>query len=124
MTTPVPALPTIRIWGREPAQWVHLLSGLLIFLTPVLHLSVDLSGAIMAVIAALSGLVTAVSVSKDQAAPLVAGLIKALLALALALHFHLSVDVQSGIMVAVEGAVAFFLRTQLTAPVDPSGNPQ
>jgi sensor c-di-GMP phosphodiesterase-like protein len=78
----------------------------------------------MAVITALAGLLTALSVSKEKAAPVVAGLVKALIALALALHFHLSVDVQSGIMVGVEAIVAFWLRTQVTAPVAPNGAAQ
>ncbi len=124
MTSPVPSLPTIRVFGREPAQWLGLLSGLLIFLTPLLHLSVDLNGAIMAVVTAVFGFLTALSVSGEKAAPLVAGIVKALLALVLALHFHLSVEVQSGVMVFVEAAVAWFMRSQVTAPVAPDGTPQ
>lgn len=124
MTSPVPSLPTFRGFGREPAQWIGLVSGLLIFLTPLLHLSIDLNGAIMAVVTAAFGFLTALSVSREKAAPLVAGVIKALLALVLALHFQLSVEVQSGVMVLVEAAVAFFLRTQVTAPVSADGIPQ
>lgn len=119
-----PTLPTIKLFGREPAQWLALASGLLIFLTPLLHLSVDLTGAILAVLTAAFGFLTALAVSKDKAAPLVAGIIKALLALALALHFHFSIDVQSGVMVLVEAGVAWYLRTQVTAPVDANGNAQ
>lgn len=124
MTNPVSALPTFRLFGREPAQWLGLLSGLLIFLTPLLHVSVDLNGAIMAVVTAAFGFLTALAVSREKAAPLVAGIVKALLALVLALHFHLSVEVQSGVMVLVEAAVAWFLRTQVTAPVASDGTPQ
>lgn len=124
MTSPVPALPTVRWFGREPAQWLQLISGLLIFLTPLLHLSVDLTGAIMAVVTAVFGFLTALAVSREKAAPLVAGIIKALLALTLALHFSLSVEVQSGVMVFIEAAVAWYLRTQVVAPVAPDGAAQ
>lgn len=107
----------VKILGREPAQWLQLFSGILIFLTPLLHLTPDINGAIMAVITAAFGFATALAVSGEKAAPLVAGLIKALIALALAFHFNLSVDMQAGTMVLVEAAVAWYLRTQVVAPV-------
>jgi nicotinamide riboside transporter PnuC len=110
----------MRWLGREPAQWAHLLGGIFMMLVPILHLSVDLTGAVLAVIAAVSGVVTAAAVSGEKAAALVAGLIKALIAVALAVHFDLSPEVQAGIMIAVEAAVGFYLRTQVIAPVPPA----
>src|ERR1043165_7340535 len=102
--------------GREPAQWLQLASGLLIFLTPMLHRSVEFNGAILAVLTALFGFLTALAVSAEKAAPAVAGLIKALIALALALRFHISPEIQAGTMVLVEAVVAWYLRTQVVAP--------
>jgi len=117
MTTVDPA-PTITWFGREPAQWLQLISGVLVFLTPILHVSADLNGAIMAVVTALFGFLTALAVSKEKAAPVVAGLLKALIALALALRFHISPEVQAGAMVLVEAGVGWYLRTQVfAAPV-------
>lgn len=107
----------MRIFGREPAQWLQLASGILIFLTPFLHLTVDQNGAILAVITAAFGFATALAVSGEKAAPLVAGLLKALIALALAFHFMMPPEVQAGTMVLVEAAVAWYLRTQVIAPV-------
>lgn len=107
----------VKIFGREPAQWIQLASGVLIFLVPYLHLATDINGAVLAVITAVAGFATAATVSAEQAAPLVAGLIKALFALALALHFALPPELQSGVMVIVEGVVAWYLRTQVVAPV-------
>jgi nicotinamide riboside transporter PnuC len=115
MTTLEPAKPVLFL-GREPVQWVQLLSGLLVFLTPLLHLSNAVSGAILAVVTAVFGFATALAVSKEKAAPAVAGLIKGLIALALAFRLNLSAELQSGIMVFVEAGVAWYLRTQVFAP--------
>jgi nicotinamide riboside transporter PnuC len=115
MTTVEPTKPKLFL-GREPAQWLQLASGVLVLLTPFLHLSQDLNGAILAVLTAVFGLLTALAVSKEKAAPLVAGLLKALIALALALRLNLSIEVQSGVMVFVEAGVAWYLRTQVFAP--------
>jgi nicotinamide riboside transporter PnuC len=112
---PTPAKPVLFL-GREPAQWVQLASGLLIFLTPFLHLSDGLNGAILAALTAVFGFLTALAVSKEKAAPAVAGLLKALIALAVAFRLNLSAEVQSGIMVFVEAGVAWYLRTQVLAP--------
>lgn len=113
----------MKFLGREPAQWVGLLAGFLVLLTPLLHLSVDLHGALLAVIVAIGGIVTAAAAGGEKAAPLVAGLIKALIAVALALHFELTPELQSGIMVFVEAGVAWYLRTQIVAPVSPAPAP-
>ena len=110
----------MKILGREPAQWLQLVSGILIFLTPLLHQSPDVNAAILAVVTAAFGVATGLAVSGEKAAPMVAGLIKALIALALAFHFNLTIDVQSGIMVLVEAVTAWYLRTQVIAPVPPA----
>ena len=107
----------MTLLGREPAQWLQLASGVLVFLTPILGLTPDLNGAIIAVITAVFGFATAAAVSSEKAAPMVAGLIKALIALALALRFDVPVEIQAGAMVLVEAAVAWYLRTQVVAKV-------
>jgi hypothetical protein len=50
-------------------------------------------------------------------------LIKAVLAVGLAWHFAFSAGAQAGVMVFVEAAVAFYLRTQVIAPVTPAPVP-
>lgn len=107
----------MKLLGREPAQWLQLVSGILVFLTPFLHLTVDQNGAVMAVVTAVFGVATGLAVSGEKAAPMVAGLLKALIALALAWHFNLSPEVQAGSMVLLEAGVAWYLRTQVVAPV-------
>lgn len=115
MTTPTPAKPLVFL-GREPAQWSQLTSGLLIFLIPILHWTTDQTGAANAVVTAFFGILTATAVSRERVAAAAAALIKALIALALALRFHLDPSLQSGGMVLVESIAAWWLRTQVTAP--------
>lgn len=107
----------VKLLGREPAQWIQLASGVLIFLTPLLGLTPDVNGAVLAVITAAFGIATGLAVSGEKAAPMVAGLLKALIALALAFRFDISPEMQAGALVLVEAGVAWYLRTQVVASV-------
>lgn len=107
----------MKLLGREPAQWLQLASGVLVFFTPLLGLTAEMNGAVMAVLTAVFGIATGLAVSGEKAAPMVAGLLKAMIALALAFKFEISPEVQAGFMVLVEAGVAWYLRTQVTAPV-------
>lgn len=107
----------MKLFGREPAQWIQLASGVLVFLTPLLHLDAAQNGAVIGVLTAVFGIATGFAVSAEKAAPMVAGLIKALIALALAWRLNMSPEIQSGLMVMVEAGVAWYLRTQVVAPV-------
>lgn len=109
------------LFGREPSQWVQLLSGFLIFLAPLLHWNGEQTGALIAGVTALAGLLTAWAVSAEKAAPLVAGLLKALIAVALAFRLDLSPEAIAGFMVFVEAGVAWYLRTQVVAPAGMNG---
>lgn len=111
----------MKILGREPALWLQGFSALLLFLTPMLHLSADASAAIMAVITALFGVLTAFAVKDGTIAAALSGLIKALAVLAAAFRWNLDPAVIAGLMVFVEAGVAFWLRTQVTAPVNAAG---
>lgn len=110
----------MRWFGREPAQWLGLLSGLLMLVSPVLHLTGEMQGAVNAFLAALFGFITMVVVSREKAAPLVAGLLKAAIAVALAFRLDLSPETQVAIMVGLEAVAAFWLRTQVVAPIPPT----
>lgn len=107
----------VKLLGREPAQWIQLASGVLVFLTPILGLTGDQNGAVLAVITAAFGVATGLAVSAEKAAPMVAGLLKAMIALALAWRLDLSPEMQAGLLVMVEAGVAWYLRTQVVAPV-------
>jgi hypothetical protein len=109
----------VRWLGREAAQWPHLIGALLILGIPFLNLTPDQTGTIMAAVVAASGGATALTVSGEKAAPLAAGLLKAVIALGLALHFSFSPSAQAGVMVFIEAGVAWYLRTQVVAAVAP-----
>lgn len=112
----------MKLLGREPMQWIGLLSAAVaLFSATVLPLSVEQQGTIVAVATAVFGFVGALAVSAEKAAPLVAGLVQSVIALALAFGLALSPEVQGSIMAFVAAAVAWYLRTQVSAPVPPDG---
>lgn len=108
----------MKVFGREPAQFLGLLSALIALVSStVLPLTVEQQGVLNAVAVAVVGLITAFAVSAEKAAPLVAGLMQAVLACALAFGVHLSPELQGSVMAFVAAGVAFWLRTQVFAPV-------
>jgi hypothetical protein len=111
----------VNVLGREPAQWLGLLSaGVALFSAVVLPLSVEQQGAVVAVATALFGVLGAIAVSAEKAAPLVAGLVQSVLALALAFGAQLSPEIQGSVMAFVAAGVGWYLRTQVSAPVPAS----
>lgn len=105
-------------FGREPAQWIGLLSAAVaLFSALVFPLSVEQQGALIAVATAVFGVAGALAVSGEKAAPLVAGLVQSVMALALAFGAELSPELQGTIMAFVASVVGFWLRTQVVAPV-------
>jgi hypothetical protein len=108
----------MRVFGREPVI-------LLAFLATVLKLSaaygLDVSdteqGAIMAVLSLIVALVTAVVLKTGAAAAAIVNLAQGVLALFLAFGLEMAAETQALWMLAVEGAVALFLRREVTAPV-------
>lgn len=108
----------MKLLGREPMQWLGLLSAAVaLFSAVVLPLSVEAQGAVIAVATAVFGFAGALAVSGEKAAPLVAGLVQSMLALALAFGFALSPEVQGSVMAFVAAGVGWYLRTQVVAPV-------
>lgn len=113
---------TVNLLGREPAQWIGLLSAAVaLFSSLIFPLDVGQQGAVIAVATAGFGVAGALAVSAEKAAPLVAGLVQSVIALALAFGLQLSPEVQGSIMAFVAAGVAFYLRTQVTAPVTATG---
>lgn len=104
--------------AREPAQLLALVrAGLVLLAATVLPLSEGQQGAIVAVLAAVCGVITAAAVKAEKAAPLVAGLVEAVLALALAFGATIEVGTQAAIMAFVAAGIGFYLRTQVAAKV-------
>lgn len=112
----------MTVFGREPAQWLGFARAALVLLSAtVVPLTTDEQGTVIAVLAAVFGVVGALSVSVDKAAPLVAGFIEAVLACAVAFGAHLDPNLQGAVMAFVAGAIGMFLRTQVAAPVTADG---
>lgn len=113
---------TVNLLGREPAQWIGLLSAAVaLFSSLIFPLDVGQQGALIAVATAVFGVATAFAVSAEKAAPLVAGLVQSVIALALAFGLQLDPTTQGSIMAFVAAGVAWYLRTQVTAPVTVDG---
>lgn len=107
-----------KIFGREPAVVLGLVAALVQLLSATfMDWSVDQQGYINAAAVAVAGLITAWAVSEEALFAALSGVVKAVIALALAFGLALSPDLQSSIMVAVTAIGAFFVRTQVTASV-------
>lgn len=108
----------MKLFGREPALILGLVAAAIqLFSAVILPLTVEQQGVLNAVAVAVMGLVTAVAVRSDKAAPAVLGVVQAVLACALAFGLVLSPDTQGAIMAFTSAVVAMFVRTQVSAPV-------
>lgn len=107
----------MKVFNREPAVVIAFIATLL-QIAASLGVGPDaaVQGAIIAVLTAAAGVATAVKVASDKALPAVLGFAQAGFALLLALHFHISPDVQSAVAAAIAAAFALFVRTQVVAP--------
>lgn len=108
----------MKIFGREPSLILGLIaSAIQLFSAIVLPLTIEQQGVLNAVAVAVIGVVTAVAVSTDKAAPAVLGFVQAVLACALAFGLALSPEVQGAVMAFTTALVSAFVRTQVSAPV-------
>lgn len=108
----------MRILGREP---VYILSFIAVALklgsAYGLDVSADQQAVIMAVLSGVVALIEAIVLRTGAAAAAIINLAQACLALFLGFGLNLSAEQQALWMLAVEGAVAIFLRREVTAPV-------
>lgn len=106
-----------RIFGRDPALILAAV-GIAVKLAVALgwNASADVQTAVNAIAAAAVGLIVAFLV-RDGQVPAVLGLVQAGIALLLGLGFHLSGDLQAGIMSGVAIVLAIATRTQVSVPV-------
>ncbi len=112
--------PAVRILGREPALWAGLLNAIIYMLGAlVFHLSPKMESVLIAVVAAVLGLIVAWQ-TRDGLSAAILGLAKAVLALVLGLGLKVSADQQAAILTLVAALTAMFVRTQATAPVPAS----
>lgn len=104
---------------REPALlYIGLLAPVVQALAAfVFNASPTIQGAVNALAVALAAAVTAAVVRADNLVPAITGGFQALLALLLALGFHLSSEQQASIMIAVGAVIAVVVRDRVVAPV-------
>jgi hypothetical protein len=105
--------------GRESVQLAAALAGLIQVLSLALHFTSDQQGTLNAAVVLVIGALTAWSVSAEKAAPLMAGVVQAVLSVAVSFGLDLSPQVQSTVMAFVASAVALWLRFIVTSSVGP-----
>lgn len=113
-----------KVFGREPALFLSSVAVLLQFLSQFLfHFTPAQQGAVNVGVSAVVGLVVTWKVARGSLVPAVLGFGQAALALLLAYGVHLDANQQSTIMAVVAMGVGWYTRTQVTAPVDETGEP-
>jgi hypothetical protein len=113
-----------KIFGREPVLWLVLIAVLVKTISAFLiHVSMDQQAVINAVVAAVAGLLIAVS-THDGVSGAILGVVQSVLALSVGFGLHWSPDQQATVMSLAAAVVAMFVRTQVTAPVPATALPR
>lgn len=113
----------MKVFGRDPAVFYALVASFIQFFSAlILPLSTDQQGTLNAVVVLVTGAILAWKVSHEGGLAFLSGIAKALFALALAFGAHLSPEIQSSALVFINMAVAFWVRGQVSAPIDAYGN--
>lgn len=111
-----------RIFGREPAYWLALASGLIALVSATAFpLTTEQQGVLNAVVAALVGVITAWRLAGEGLVAALVGFFKAAIAVALAFGLSWSPEVQGTAMVVIELVLTGILvRPNVVAPVPPA----
>lgn len=106
-----------RLFGREPAVILGLLTALTQLLSALfMDWTPEQQGVANVVAVSVAGFLTALAVSSEAALAALAGLVKAVIAAALAFNLGLDPSLQSAIMVFVTALGAFVVRALVVAP--------
>lgn len=112
----------MKIFGREPAEWLALVAVLVeLAVAWGIDLTETHQGYINAVATAVMGLAIAATVAREKIAAAVAGFVVAALQLAVSLGVEVSQEKIAMTGVAITVALAFWLRNQVTAPITDDG---
>jgi hypothetical protein len=108
----------MKIFGREPALWLGLVSGVVQFLVAMgLQVSPGVQTAVNAVAAGVVAVILAVVLRSGALGAALMQVATAVVALMVGLGLDWSTERQGVLMGAVALVVAFFTRTQVQAPV-------
>jgi nicotinamide riboside transporter PnuC len=112
----------VKIFGREPAAILATVAAFIQFISLfVVELTTDQQAVLNAVVVAAFGVITSFAVSAEKGLPTLVGLAQSVIALAIGFGADFSAEQQVGLMALVTTAVGLFVRTQVVAPVAPSG---
>lgn len=113
----------MKIFGRDPVVFSNLVAVFIALVSSfVFHWDSAVQGVVNAAALAVAAVVVWWKVSYEKGLAALVGASKALMALALAFGAHLTGEQQSTLLAFVAMAVAFWLRGQVSAPVDIFGN--
>jgi hypothetical protein len=108
-------------FGRDPVLTLNLIAAVIYGIGMIANLSTETQGWLNAVAVLVLNLIAAGLVHAEEWVPIVTGLFKALLALALSLGIHVAPEWQGAVMMIVTAVLAFIARTQVVASVDING---
>jgi len=112
-------------FSRDPALYLTLIATAVRLASAfVFHLSDDQQTWVNAAASAIAALIVAVWVRRDGQVAAILGVAQALLALAIGFGLHVSAENQAVIMSFVGAVAAAFIRTQVTASVNATGDKQ
>lgn len=108
----------MRIFGRDPVLIMAFISSAIAVLSSLLlHLSDTQQGVLNAAVVALFGFIAGGMLARDKAVPAIVGLIKAVIAVAIAFGLHMTPEVQGLVLTLVAAGAALLIRPQVTAAV-------
>jgi hypothetical protein len=137
MTAQVPDLPfcapaqegrdpkevAVKLFGREPAQWLAALAiAIQLLVAWGVPLSEQQQAAVNAAATAVMGLVLAWTLAREKVAAAAGGVVFALGQLAVSVGFDISQERIAMTGAAITAGMAFWLHGRVTAPVDANMN--
>jgi hypothetical protein len=114
----------VKIFGREPAQWLALLAiAVELAVGWGLPLTEEQQSLVNAAATAVMGFAIAWTVAREKVAAAAGGMVVALGQLAVSLGLEISQERIAMTGAALTALLAFWLHGKVTAPVDADGNP-
>lgn len=110
------------IFGREPAVFATLAAAFINLLSAYFtHWDIATQGLVNAAVLAVAGAYVWFRVAAEKGLAALVAAAQPLMALALAFGLHITAEQQSSLLLFLNMVLAFWLRGQVVAPVDPFG---